>query len=127
MSPTGEERLADDRRFDLIDQRLMRQEDAIREMYRAMAKMAEQVVQSAENAQALHTLKTTVDSLVVSVRELNGSVITLDQQMVIMQLVRAIVFTAVIGAAVASVGLVWFAVTKPYKHAEPAQVTSEPK
>lgn len=127
MSPTGEERRADDRRFDLIDQRLLRQEDAIREMYRAMAKMAEQVVQSAENTQALHSLKTTVDSLAVSVRELNGSVITLDQQMVIMQLVRAIVFTAVIGAAVASVGLVWLAVTKPYKHAESAQVTSEPK
>ena len=127
MSPTGEERRADDRRFDLIDQRLLRQEDAIREMYRAMAKMAEQVVQSAENTQALHSLKTTVDSLAVSVRELNGSVITLDQQMVIMQLVRAIVFTAVIGAAVASVGLVWLAVTKPYKHAEPSQVTSVPK
>ena len=127
MSPTGEERRADDRRFDLIDQRLLRQEDAIREMYRAMAKMAEQVVQSAENTQALHSLKTTVDSLAVSVRELNGSVITLDQQMVIMQLVRAIVFAAVIGAAVASVGLVWLAVTKPYKHAESAQVTSEPK
>ena len=111
MSPTGEERRADDRRFDLIDQRLLRQEDAICEMYRAMAKMAEQVVQSAENTQTLHSLKTTVDSLAVSVRALNGSVITLDQQMVIMQLVRAIVFTAVIGAAVASVGLVWFAVT----------------
>lgn len=106
---------------------MLRQEDATREMYRALAKVAEHAAHSADNALLLSSLKATVDSLATSVRELNASVVTLDQQMVIMQLVRAIVFTAVIGAAVASVGLVWFAVTKPYKLADQAQVTSEPK
>lgn len=121
------ERRAADARFDTIDRRLAAQEDAMRELYRASAKMAEQVVSSAEQGSTVRALQDNLSALVKSVNDLSELVRTIEKEMVVLQLVRTIVFTAVLAAATAAVGVVWYAVTKPMKETPAVQESYEPK
>lgn len=99
----------------------------MRELYRASAKMAEQVVSSAEQGSAVRVLQDNLSALVKSVNDLSDLVRTIEKEMVVLQLVRSIVFAAVLAAAAAAVGVVWYAVTKPMKETPAVQESYEPK